>query len=526
MTSSTTPPTSASSATLPPYGGGNGLFYLWHLQSIGLVSPDEDPTPEWTAFLQHDNAARIAIIDNGCTDIAHPNLPQSRIEDRMEFAGFLEGSVYGPQTAPRTWDGAHFGAAGIDLPVLLADHPKIGTHLRRTLEGLAAGPLTAHAYEDLQDPSKRFSAHGTSTAGLVAAEPVAADPATEAANARAYPTKLNYCGVNPLARIIPINTVYSASYAPVIMALLYAVAQNADVILMPRIVHDLGAGMSPKKIRDSRDPRVTRHMLQGRAGAERDLFEAVLAKVSDAIPVVVAAGNDGSADVKYPGSLKSETDATGASPHGNLFVAGAATALGSLASYSSGGASDGVTLMPSDDAQIINADFQRPDLQSWRSRNIDTDTPRPAPATDPFPHAPYGVLTLDIPGQYGYASQGRENTDYDDLFSDAGAGDLIEDAAGTRTQEAAFRSLYAVFGGTSAASAILAGLLSLCQNRYKSHAGAGARLTGTQMRHLVDAAGQSAFYVPLTTDASYDSPLQTIDIAGLLAQIDGATPAS
>jgi len=338
MTSSTTPPTSASSATLPPYGGGNGLFYLWHLQSIGLVSPDEDPTPEWTAFLQHDNAARIAIIDNGCTDIAHPNLPQSRIEDRMEFAGFLEGSVYGPQTAPRTWDGAHFGAAGIDLPVLLADHPKIGTHLRRTLEGLAAGPLTAHAYEDLQDPSKRFSAHGTSTAGLVAAEPVAADPATEAANARAYPTKLNYCGVNPLARIIPINTVYSASYAPVIMALLYAVAQNADV--------------------------------------------------------------------KYPGSLKSETDATGASPHGNLFVAGAATALGSLASYSSGGASDGVTLMPSDDAQIINADFQRPDLQSWRSRNIDTDTPRPAPATDPFPHAPYGVLTLDIPGQYGYASQG------------------------------------------------------------------------------------------------------------------------
>jgi len=54
----------------------------------------------------------------------------------------------------------------------------------------------------------------------------------------------------------------------------------------------------------------------------------------------------------------------------------------------------------------------------------------------------------------------------------------------------------------------------------------GARLTGTQMRRLVDAAGQSAVYVPLTTDASYDSPLQTIDIAGLLAQIDGATPAS
>ena len=117
--------------------------------------------------------------------------------------------------------------------------------------------------------------------------------AEEAALKKEFPTKINYCGINPVAKIIPINTVYSADYGPVIMALLYALSKEADVILMPRIVHDIGAGMDADAIQRSRDPRVTRQLLQGQKNAEKDLFEHLLSEVSKIVPVVIAAGNDG-----------------------------------------------------------------------------------------------------------------------------------------------------------------------------------------------------------------------------------------
>ena len=505
----------------PGYAIGNGVFYLWHLQAAGLVGADptieeqfEKPFKFWTDSLPEDPelGARVAIIDNGCTDLTHPNL-NCKIEDRIEFSGFLEGSVYGEDQRNVWGDPGIFQAADLPLEAIVRNNDEISPALKDALLQLDRGSLDAHRYHELQDPTRRFSAHGTSTAGLVAAD-IGAESNPK------FPSMISYCGLNPSATVIPINTVYSADYAPVIMGLLYAVAKKVDIILMPRNVHEIADPGPLNDHKASVNPRATRKDLQGRSNAERKVFEFILKKVSEHIPVVIAAGNTGSEEVVYPGRLKFEGDDDDRIK--DLFVAGAGTAFGSIASYSSGGRKDGVLLMPSDDAQIMNQKFNRPNEQDWRSRHMETKAIGHHEGQDPFPHCPYAVLTIDIPGQYGYASQGREDTDYQDSTGAANAGAVFMSDGNKEdlTKEAAYRSLYTVFGGTSAASAILAGILSLCQNRYKMWKGSpDARLSGTQLAELVQKAGTSDWIPvvgPLEGNPSYESALQILNIEALL----------
>jgi subtilisin family serine protease len=461
-----------------------GLHYLWPLVAIGLIDEGEDadtPNDTWLKLVPQDPAeveqpVTVAIIDNGCAGwrdpcdtsfnpFEHPNLDGHRLVHPIDFTGHVKGAVYNrgaDDWSPRDADdrllqdlraiaGTH---AGIRSQV--ADH--VTAVLDHATTGKGAAPDTAE-YPEIPDPSDRFAAHGTSCAGLVAAHAgwIAADDGAknmaQGSARRRNPNAIGYSGVCPSARIIPVNTVYNTEYWPMICALLWAVVKGADVILIPRGLSDLPdpapetAG-GPSGLRDSRlmtDP--ARH-------AEKALFEALLTSVAERVPVVVAAGNQGTGRLNYPASLGVTRGEAG--PAAELFIAGAVTARGKRASYSAGFAepehSDRVFYCPSDDGEDVNEDIFRYDSLSWRGRNLDMDRIVRGRSKGANDFSPYGVMAIDIPGQYGYVADPGPLNDFGEKFSKTTDPDTAENLP---------RALYCTFGGTSAAASILAGVIAL-----------------------------------------------------------------
>ncbi len=91
----------------------------------------------------------------------------------------------------------------------------------------------------------------------------------------------------------------------------------------------------------------------------------------------------------------------------------------------------------------------------------------------------YGILAIDVPGVYGYTVEGSNPIDFRELRMTQDR--TVTDGRADLKQ----RSLYAIFGGTSAASSIVAGVCSLIQKR------AATKLSGAEMKRvLVDASRQ------------------------------------
>lgn len=450
-----------------PTAGRRGLFYLWHLQAVGLVDEDGAPTKVWpvpqagSRRVPHFNApekdreVRIALIDNGCiyphvesdgTEVdAHPNLDSRAIETSIDFSIDPSGTVYRGKAAQPF--------AG--LPVWAAD----------VLSAHGADPValkreTATKLPEFLDPAHRFSAHGTACAGLIAAG--VRKPRKK------NPFAMPYAGVNPKnARIVSISTVYSPDYWPVIRALLHAVSAEAEVIVMPRGVEEMPPVFREPEPDAIHDPRFSRWQTDPGRAADKALFEALLGRIAEEIPVVVPSGNDGTPRLGYPARLVLDKAPA-------LIVVGAATARGVQAAYSNGVPpgtqgpdAEAVTCFgPSDDQPRVVEGDVRFDPMSWRGRRIHwTDAERAA-----NPYAPYGVAALDIPGEYGYASEARDARDYREIATAPGSLGTAE------TEEYRPRALYTLFGGTSAACAIVGGLVSLRQRAE------GAPLSGRSMK--------------------------------------------
>lgn len=468
-------------------------FYLWHLVQLGLLAPPEkegefakatEIGAELWKQAEGSPAVTVAMIDTGI-DTGHPNLKAATKGLRqVDFGPSLWGVTYSPpQTIAQTDKTAAGKEPGIVPPLALAEAEKLldviipkdltDAELRRQCrsvlcsEAAAAtqGPSPASApfaNLTLQDPSTLFGAHGTGCAGLIAGNSPEYDKDSIGSD-----TALPYLGVNPYARILPISTPYSHEILPVVMGLLYALRSGAQIIYMPRGVPDMIARAkavegSPHRTRiddpsDATSVPPADHASNAKLVAHQKLFENLLAQLCASRLVVVAAGNSGRArQLSYPASLRQSDKVR----FENLLVIGARNSIGHVSSYSDGRDLPEMIWMPSDDGFAYDARDQRFDGGSYSGDEIRD----PAKATA---YSPFGLFSLDPRGSYGHDSGQNE------------------DPAETATSGTG--GLYTLFGGTSGASALAAGLISLLVQ---------AGTLAANAKHADVAKALSGFYQP------------------------------
>lgn len=446
------------------------LFYLWHLEKIGLVDPSKpDSIPRiWRDGLPE---TRVAIIDSGCTT-RHPNLPPHAIYAALDVAAAPEGVVYrheDQEAAQRGWNDPD---QQNDIKCILETigSRDVRNRIQARLENLRIPQLV-----EPPDPADYFSGHGTACAGLIGGRKLKREPLEAAPTAP--DAVLPYFGVNPYATIIPIATPYSHEIAPLITALLHAVLCGADVILMPRTVNDLSrrgnffrADLRAAQLDDDphdlsrrgsffrTDLRATRFGDDPRLTSDKECFEHLFAAIAANRPVVLASGNEGADIPGYPASLACAEGA----PFGadSLIVVGAANHLNWRSSYSNGSYETGVTVYgPSDDEEMTNARTVRRDTIGELDPLFIKSLERRGDYRG-YEVFPFSVLALDAPGRL------------------AGDEEIVDGVTPLPT-----RLLYSGFGGTSAASALVAGMISLMQaHRRKEQT---KRVTGREAHKLL-----------------------------------------
>ena len=472
---------------IKPEGYPEGLHYLWHLDMIGLLGspywlrpgnkPDDAPG-NWMSVRKNtkEQPIKIAIIDNGMAK-EHPNL-KGRSEDRIEFVQSPWGTRYvGAQEQKDECgkDGRETEGGGAGTPADQSEDTnnpqgnrpgyfdfkpylggadrsrEISKDLADAIKAMLNGQWEPKELARVQDPSHRFGAHGTACAGLVAAS---------AEIDEKNPHAIRYSGASPLAHVIPITTSYTAEYWPLIMALIYAMRQGADVILLPLSIEEMKEPTSPcppgaraqkydEDLRDApdaiEDPRFSRLMVSRTRLAEKQLFEALLGAISSLVPVIVPAGNSGPRGLEYPATIR------------GLIVVGACTAYGRVSSYSSRPVDghEGITVYaPSDDREEISETEFR--VAAGGKRDLRLPSPQ-TPKERENEYCPYGVLTTDIPGYWGYTTMDGPIRDLDAPANPNPPDDSKDLKKQLQNQPAA---LYTVFGGTSAAASIVAGVVA------------------------------------------------------------------
>ena len=240
--------------------------------------------------------------------------------------------------------------------------------------------------------------------------------------------------MNPFCEVVPISTTFDPDPEVLTLAFLYADMINADVILLPRDVPDprrtypeldlfevdgtpLGSAVYPNDLPD-RDSELW------------DELATLIVRVSHRRPVVCAGGNAQEIGGIYPARL--------ASMENGIIAVGAANAKGLRSSYS---ARHVTVFAPSSDGEEFDRTEVR--LDELAVDYDDSVVPKPND-NERFSHRE--IISTDVPGPEGYSSS---------PFPDAETGQSLRE----------FNSLYCRFGGTSAASAITAGFLSLGQDR-------------------------------------------------------------
>jgi hypothetical protein len=286
---------------------------------------------------------------------------------------------------------------------------------------------------------QRYPSHGTTSAGLAVGAPLILD-------GKIAPGTLAFFGVDPMSEIIPIATSPEPEPIQLTLALVYALANGSDVILMPRGADNPARAPRP----DPRERKYTSTRYDELAEGW-DRFEAVLIAVSKCIPVICAAGNSGDSRVEYPASL--------AASDNGIVAVGAVSAAGRRSGYGCYGlglSDEGVTLVaPSNDFRVYCRHQIRIDPQAAESIDHNWLIHR-LPDEAYVEYADEAPFSIDIPGPRGYR-------------------------AGRQTRpggEAEIDSLYTLFGGTSAASCEVAGVVALMRRSATAFEAEGGELNG------------------------------------------------
>lgn len=446
---------------------------LWHLVAIGVLElddADDGPCPRvlrtvWDALAEaaQDDAAapaRVALIDVGVGE-GHPDLVGVVGAEAIDLATHPAGARYRPvdaepdETTPREGQkpDSFFAALGEDLTrfgaLTQAQAERLGAIVARLRD--ASGIRRRTAFYD-----RAFPAHGTAAAGLIVG-----DPGLET---RREPG-IAYAGVDPYSRLIPIKTSFDPDPESLIAALLYADAMRADVIVVPREFPDpVLAPMVPLPAGGGSGDALARKraaLLGSTPEDDRDagrdpdweLLRRLLVAISQTIPIVAAAGNSGESQLCYPASL---AEIRGA----GIIAVGAVNAYGYRAGYSNGGP---VTIYaPSDDSEVLDRRQARLDPEG-ATQPLEI---RAAGAAVCVPFSRRTIVATDLPGDWGYAGDAR-------AFP-GGA-----DRGG----------LYGAFGGTSAATAIVGGVVALAARAARI---AGGPLDGPTAKRILRDTGREA----------------------------------
>lgn len=412
---------------------------LWPLVMMGVLTPDHKPNG-WLSQCTAPRKTRVAVID---TSVAteHPNLaPAINANLSLDLFSARLGSFPGRNATDKLGllDLGASQDAVIGLP--------LASQLLSALTERLAPDQPAH-YRGIPPATLSvFSAHGTAIAGLIGAQPVSvpADPGHLAgADDRVV---LPYSGVDPFCEIVPISTNFDADPEQLILAFLYADLIKADVILLPRILPDpirTVPELSAYVVDEMNETTLTEAIaLSPITNATQDLWDELLeliVRISLRRPVVCAAGNAQEEFGVYPANF--------ASGENGIIAVGAVNAKGWNCSYSP--VRNLTVWAPSSDAER----FDRSEVR------LDSHAPDYDGAVIPGDHvnhkySRYDIIGTDVPGDGGYAASPFDGPDPE-----------------TGLRE--FGSYYCRFGGTSAASALVAGFLSLGQTAGQYPQGSG-----------------------------------------------------
>ncbi len=448
--------------------------YLWHLHDAGVITlelaEDEDlPHYEVTGSVWDDlyddavEPSLVAMIDNGCSS-QHPYLPAAGdaggMIEGIDFATHDFGAIIRPLgadgdltqcTTDREGRLNHFDAANAADPQFWqrindfdqdTDIPGVNDIID-ALENNKGVVRSVTTYAD------DLPTHGTLLAGVVGARAPAVMP-EECAEA------ITYFGADPRCRLLPLNTSFRPEFIGLIHALLYAVGMGADAICIPRAIYmptAKGNKVDPHRPKDKRASRIDTDPVVKQQAA---VFQALLLEIASRVPVIIAAGNNGFRhEMVYPASL--------AGPDNALISVGAINGKRKPSSYTN---TRNVTVYaPSDDAPVWTRRELRLDPKG-RTMHNHVVTQAESEPEDAGDYSTWGVLSTDVPGAFGAEDGGVstiEETGYDSSIMQ--------------------RSQFASFGGTSAASGIVAGVVSLIQAKRRKEG--QDPMTGAEMKlHL------------------------------------------
>lgn len=317
-----------------------------------------------------------------------------------------------------------------------------------------------------------FGAHGTAVAGLIAARPRAdielcippdATPYTEATSASAEPQEIDlpYSGINPYALIIPIVVSAAPEPAMLVAALTYAAGLEPapDVVVIADswdrhreapAAQTQDKEQGAKKEDSPSDPDAYNARSDGPQNASSQLTSVGWDAVEDCVNelckksfVFCAAGNRPCSSLVFPASLSL--------PESGPWAVGACDACGNDLTYTP----------PSDqirknlNARLIttlSSEHPRWDrvtqkLDPWAKIDKELKIPDELFKNE---FQPTDIVAIDVPGPAGY-----NPSPYD----------YFPPQDGTHLE---FASLFCRFSGTSAATAIAAGLVSLAIALNKS----------------------------------------------------------
>ncbi len=412
---------------------------LWHLGSKGAnvytdairaLSDVSEVLSETSEPECEGQRTRVVLIDNA-VDPDHPLLKGAINKSlSLDFTTHRLGVFYNDDLQGRR------GKVHIPKQPTLTQSVEEFARRMGNPNGAPTSPTDGNGIEPAI--GAKFSAHGTSCAGLIGARPAQmADLVStfrKQENASAYPLQhegVPYMGADPTCEIVSIATNFDVDGEQMLFAFSYALWIGADIIVLPRHIPIPSEVPFPEQLRATTD--------QAPIWSELDsLLRAI------EVPVFCAAGN--TPDIIYPAKLSRAVSEDEGNPY--IFAIGARTYGGKVASYSPRKVD---LFAPSGDGEIYDGQdriLDRNDPEFDKAAFCGLETTADTRAFDRV-----DVYTIDIPGPFGY-NPGPEPFSYVDPR--------------TQKRQVELDSLFTPFSGTSAAVSIAAGVASLLVRQDKA----------------------------------------------------------
>lgn len=398
---------------------------LWHLAATGVVDNMKEFRSEAWEAAQKSDPVRIALLD---TPVAanHPNLVGAIDLGLMRDFSVRETGAfpYHEQNDEKQFLSCEDKKSREKI-LEIADEYKGKDHNNLLMKAIS--DERENAYPTVTYDA--FNAHGTGMSGLIGGRPstceiiapvIVGQEEYKSDYINKIETELPYCGVNPFSTIIPISLPTAPTVATVLNALRYAQYVKAEIIVI------VSSWQSQHQDEDWNE------------------VEEVLKEISeDGIIILCAAGNEGDISDVYPSKLSNKEGLK------NLYTVTACDEKGKVLSYAPKFEADNAKALKSLSAESSRYDRDEVVLSPWEYTNPIFQVPSTDAEHFHYKH----IISVDVPGRYGYSPSGFHY-------------DPIKKGVHLETN-----SLYCSFSGTSAATAIAAGLVSLAIKMKKRDSG-------------------------------------------------------